>query len=215
LKSILLTQAFPHFSEALRTELDIHGTLILCKKGFVVAKQGEIVNDVSIILSGCLKVFRENEKVKGKEFVITFLKTGQSFGVSISEDSAEKAKTSVLSFEATEPTYVLNISFKNKDLLAKKFEQWYKYILQTTVQFYSFYIELIDNITFNNLDERIIFYLSQLCEAGNTRIIKITHQEIANNLNASRESISRILKKMEETNKIKLGHNSIEMLQEL
>jgi CRP/FNR family transcriptional regulator, anaerobic regulatory protein len=215
LKSILLTQAFPQFDEALRVELDNKGTLVLYKKGDILIRTGDPLNGVSIILSGCVKVYRENEKIKGKQFVISFVKQGHSFGVSVSDDSIAKARIAILTFEATEPAYVLNISFADKDLLAKKFNQWYRYILQTAVQFYGFYIELIDNITFNNLDERIFFYLSQLSEAAGSKIIKITHKEIANNLNASRESVSRILKKAEETKKIKLGHNAIEILSAL
>ena len=195
MKSILLAQAFPHFSEALRNELDVSGNIVLYKKGEIISKSGEVMTGLIILLSGCVKVYRESEKIKDREFVIAFLKKGQCYGVSITDDSMEKSRRAILTFEATEPTYVLIIPFLIKDLLAKKFDLWYKFLLQSAVQFYSFYIELIDNIIFNTLDERISFYLLQLHDAGNTSVLKVTHQQIANSLNASRESISRILKK--------------------
>lgn len=215
MKSILLNQVFPHFDEQLRDGLDEVGAITLYKKGQVLVKTGELLESTKVILSGCVKVYRENQKTKSKEFLITFLKAGQSYAVSVSENSDIKTKTSLVTFKAIEPTYVLSISYADKDLLAKKYDQWYQYILQTAVQFYGFYIELIDHISISNLDERVKYFLLQLAEVRNTPMIRITHQEIADDLNYSRESISRLLKRMEEANKIKLGHNSIEILQNL
>nr|WP_165940200.1 helix-turn-helix domain-containing protein [Dyadobacter psychrotolerans] len=40
--------------------------------------------------------------------------------------------------------------------------------------------------------------------------MSITHQEIANDLNTSREVVSRLLKKMEQDKKIGLLRNSIQ-----
>ncbi|WP_220466415.1 helix-turn-helix domain-containing protein [Dyadobacter psychrotolerans] len=42
--------------------------------------------------------------------------------------------------------------------------------------------------------------------------MSITHQEIANDLNTSREVVSRLLKKMEQDRKIRLSRNSVEWL---
>jgi CRP/FNR family transcriptional regulator len=46
-----------------------------------------------------------------------------------------------------------------------------------------------------------------------TNLITINHQEIANELNSSREVISRLLKKMEQFGKVKLLRNAIEIIQ--
>jgi len=43
-------------------------------------------------------------------------------------------------------------------------------------------------------------------------MIEINHQEIADELNSSREVISRLLKKMEQLGKIKLHRSAIEIL---
>ena len=43
-------------------------------------------------------------------------------------------------------------------------------------------------------------------------ILKLTHQDIANDLNSSREVISRLLKKMEAKKFLILHRNSIEWL---
>jgi CRP/FNR family transcriptional regulator len=63
------------------------------------------------------------------------------------------------------------------------------------------------------MDERLEFYLKKHRETLQTNLIAINHQEIANELNSSREVISRLLKKMEQIGKVKLHRNAIEIIQ--
>jgi len=72
-------------------------------------------------------------------------------------------------------------------------------------------LKTIDAIAFSNMDERLEFYLKrQVAQSGPN--LKLTHQEIANDLNSSREVISRLLKKMEAKKMLALHRNAIEWL---
>jgi CRP/FNR family transcriptional regulator len=62
------------------------------------------------------------------------------------------------------------------------------------------------------MDERLLRYLEDKSYALNTKIIQTTHQNIAYDLNASREAVSRLLKKLEQDGTVKLGRNKIELL---
>lgn len=73
-------------------------------------------------------------------------------------------------------------------------------------------IQTIDNIAFKKMDERLINYLKNKSEATQNKVLYATHQEIAYDLNASREAISRLLKKLEKENQVQLGRNKIELL---
>ena len=42
--------------------------------------------------------------------------------------------------------------------------------------------------------------------------LSLTHQDLARELNASREAVSRLLKKLERTNLLSLGRNKITLL---
>jgi len=70
---------------------------------------------------------------------------------------------------------------------------------------------LIDNIAFRNMDERLFFYLKRYTEINHSNLVNVSHQQIADELNSSREVISRLLKKMEQRNMLLLHRNSIEM----
>ena len=75
-------------------------------------------------------------------------------------------------------------------------------------------LKTIDAIAFSNMDERLEFYLQkQVKQFG--PILKLTHLEIANDLNSSREVISRLLKKMEEKHYLILHRNAIEWTKEI
>ncbi len=210
MKTILIHKAFPQFEKELLNQLDNRGVLRLYKKNEALVKMGQPINSVFIILHGCVKAYRENKEEK--EFVIAYLKDAASFGVSISDNSPEASKISLMTMSAIEPTYVLLLSFADKDTIAGKFENWYKYILQTSMLYHEYYLELIDNIAFQNLDHRIAYFLLRLSKTKKKNIIQISHREIANGLNSSREAVSRLLKKMEGTGKIKLLHNMIEII---
>ncbi len=66
--------------------------------------------------------------------------------------------------------------------------------------------ELIDAI------EQLQFYLKRHLEACGCNDVKLSHQEIASELNTSREVISCLLKKMEQCGLLKLHRNQIEVL---
>jgi len=72
-------------------------------------------------------------------------------------------------------------------------------------------IETVDTIAFSKMDDRLLDYLEKRAEILKTRYITTTHQEIANDLNASREAVSRLLKKMEKDELVKLGRNVVEI----
>jgi CRP/FNR family transcriptional regulator, anaerobic regulatory protein len=209
MKKLLLTYAFHFLEKEVREELENAGTLRMYKKGELLVIKGKPISNTFLILKGLVKAYRED--AGSAEFVLYYLQEGQCFAVSVSADSKAEHKISIASFVAEELTYVLQLAYEDKDRMAKKFDSWYKYILSTAVAHYNAYTSLIDNIAFEKLDNRIEFFLLRLSNAKNKTTLKISHQEIANGLNASRESVSRLLKKMEEEGKISLGHNVIEI----
>ena len=62
------------------------------------------------------------------------------------------------------------------------------------------------------MEERITNYLLEKSEIHHSSVLKLSHHDIANDLNTSREVVSRILKQMEKSNRIKIGRGQLEML---
>lgn len=70
-------------------------------------------------------------------------------------------------------------------------------------------INTIDQIVFKKLDERLLNYLRKKAQAVGQNTLQTTHQDIADDLNVTRESISRLLKNLEKQHKLELGRNLI------
>ena len=70
-------------------------------------------------------------------------------------------------------------------------------------------MELVEEVAFGRMDERLLDYLIEKSENGN---LETTHQKIANYLGTSREVVSRLLKDLERKQEVRLSRNSISLL---
>jgi len=70
-------------------------------------------------------------------------------------------------------------------------------------------MELITEVAFKRMDERLIDYLIEKCEDGK---LIATHQTIANELGTAREVVSRLLKDFERRGLIILSRNCIRLV---
>ena len=73
-------------------------------------------------------------------------------------------------------------------------------------------LETIDSIAFLKMDARLYKYLTDKVKLTASSTLNITHQEISEDLHTSRVVISRLLKQLENEEKIKLGRHKIEIL---
>ena len=78
---------------------------------------------------------------------------------------------------------------------------------------YQFDNETIDTLAFLKMDERIHKYLKDQVKLNGSYELEITHQKISEDLNTSRVVVSRLLKQLEDENKIRTGRNKIEVLE--
>ena len=206
----MLTKVFPQFPPELITELTGISSIKTFEPGEFLVRKGDTLLKTSVVLDGMVKLYHEG--TDGEQFVITYLQPGHNFGIALGENSSVENRIALVSLIAMEPVTLLTMSFQDKDRLARKYDEWYSYILQSSFMYYKVYVELVDSIAFRNLDDRIIFFLQRLSQACESTSLQISHQEIADGLNSSREVVSRLLKKLEIEKKISLGHNSIQLL---
>ncbi len=152
----------------------------------------------------------EAEGEDGGEFFMYYLESGNACALSMI--CATKQEVSQVKAKSVDDTKVLTIPIGIMDDLMKDYKTWYYFVLETYRTRFEELLFVIDSITFKALDERLIFYLKNQYHKLKTRQLHITHQEIAGDLNSSREVISRLLKKMEQRGEVILNRNYIEWL---
>jgi CRP/FNR family transcriptional regulator len=97
------------------------------------------------------------------------------------------------------------------DKWLSEFKSWHYFVIKTYRTRYEELLKTVNEVAFKNMDERLEFYLKKQVEKFGPSL-KLTHQEIASDLNSSREVISRLMKKMEKNGWIILHRNSIEWI---
>ena len=87
--------------------------------------------------------------------------------------------------------------------------------MQTIRQRFQELLRTIDQIAFQKLDDRLVYYLKEKSKATQSKLINLSHQQIAEELGTSRVVISRLLKKLELDKKLLLYRHQIKLLAEL
>jgi CRP/FNR family transcriptional regulator len=109
-------------------------------------------------------------------------------------------------------TQLIALPVQDVDRWMQQYHTWSHFVLDSYRQRYMDLIDAFDQVAFRHMDERLRIYLRIHSEQLKTKDIYLTHQEIANELNSSREVISRLLKKMEETGDIILHRYHLELV---
>jgi CRP/FNR family transcriptional regulator len=202
-----LMQLFPMFEKDLATYLSKVGEVRVFEEGELLMKTGQFFKSAVLIIRGHVKLYREGEE--GNEFFMYYLDPGEACALSMI--CATRNQASSIMAIADEETEVVLIPIQYMDTLMREYRSWYYFVLETYRNRFEELLSVIDNVAFKNMDERLEWYLKRQAEkSGN--LLNIKHQQIANDLNTSREVISRLLKKMENDGMLTLNRNQIEWL---
>jgi CRP/FNR family transcriptional regulator len=199
---------FPHFEPELTSLIEKKAVQRSFPAGEVIMRTGQYIKSTALVLEGRIKIYRENPE--GGEFLMYYLHPGQACAVSMI--CALQSQTSEVMARAEEDTEVLMIPIQLMDELMNQYKSWYQFVIQTYRSRFDELLATIDSIAFKNMDERLEFYLKRHADASGKKNIELSHQQIADDLNSSREVISRLLKKMEQRNLVKLHRNMIELV---
>ncbi len=175
--------------------------------GEVLIFPGDVLVFVPIVLSGALRIVREDEE--GREVFLYHLYPSETCAMAI--NCCRTETISMVKAIAEEAAEVLLVPNRLIDHLFK-YPEWRDFINRTYSTRFAELIEVIDLIAFNNLDKKILNYLQKKKAALKTSVLSITHQQIATELNTHREAVSRLLRTMEHKGLVKLGRNTIELL---
>lgn len=203
-----LHNVFSQFDPELIQHLEKIGQTVSFEEGEMLMRQGQYFKSSLLILDGRVKLYREGDD--GEEFFLYYLEKGNACALSMI--CAAKNEASAIKARAITPVEALAIPIHHMDELMKGHRQWYYFVLETYRSRFEELLEVIDQVVFHSMDEKLVFYLKRQFEALRTDKITITHQQIADDLNSSREVISRLLKKLESQQRISISRNEITLL---
>jgi CRP/FNR family transcriptional regulator, anaerobic regulatory protein len=196
---------FPKFDNDLISHLYKIGKEEIFQEGTIIMRPGQYFKNSVLILDGKVKLYREGED--GGEFFLYHLEKGTACALSMI--CATKNETSDVKAKAMSTVKALVIPIQHMDSLMRDYRQWYYFVLETYRRRFEELLQVIDEVVFHSMDQKLEFYLKRQFQTVDDDKLTITHQEIAEDLNSSREVISRLLKKMESQNLISLSRHEI------
>ncbi|PKR82316.1 Crp/Fnr family transcriptional regulator [Brumimicrobium salinarum] len=178
------------------------------KAGDVILDYGQIVRSMPIIASGTVKVSRMDDE--GREILLYYVNSQESCAMTFT--CCMEQFPSEIKAVAEDDVEMLSVPITVMDEWLVKYSTWKSFVMGTIRDRFNEMLNTIDQIAFQKLDERLRYYLEQKAKHTGSKLLNLSHEEIARDLATSRVVISRLLKKLENDDLLLLYRNQIKLL---
>ncbi|MBS1559202.1 MAG: Crp/Fnr family transcriptional regulator [Bacteroidetes bacterium] len=199
------------FELALLKEIEEKSMIFTASAGQGLIKMHQPITVVPLMLSGILKVSRENEE--GQDLILYYLKAGESCAMTLS--CGMMSQPSQVKGTAEEDLSMLCVPVPIMEEWMLKYPSWKKFVMGTIVTEYIGIIKSVEDVTFKKMDERLINFLKTKSKLSRSSLVNLSHQQIADELSTNRVVVSRLLKKMENEKRLLLFRNQVKLLKDL
>ena len=197
------------FEEELLLEISRVGIIRDVPADFELMDIGEPIKGVPLMLSGAIKISRED--INGDELLLYYLEEGDSCTMTMAWEMGQQ-KSQIRAVTEL-PSQLIMIPLSAVEDWSSRFPSWRKFIFQSYHKRMEELLATVDSIAFDQLEKRLWSYLMEKKRVIKTNTLSITHQTIAQEMHSSRVVISRLLKRLEVDQKIRLHRNAIELFE--
>ena len=163
------------FEDELLQEIDNVATFKEIPEGFKLIEIGEFIKSMPLLVSGVVKVLRED--AKGDELLLYFLEHGDTCAMTLNCCVGHR-KSEIRAVAETEAKLIMVPISKMEEWMAN-YPSWRNFILESYHNRLNEMFTTIDSIAFLKMDERLLKHLKEKSRISEECIIHSTHQEIA------------------------------------
>ena len=196
------------FQTLLKDEVTAYGQLKKFPAGSVILQEDSYIKAIPLVLNGSLKVMRTDQD--GHEILLYYITPGESCIMSFL--GGIHNETSKIKAVVEEDAEILFIPVDKASEWVKKFPEWADFIFKLYHKRFEELLTAVNAIAFQKLDERLLQLLKQKSDLYQTKELKITHQQLADELGTAREAVSRVMKQMENEGLVILARNKVTLL---
>jgi CRP/FNR family transcriptional regulator len=185
------------------TDMAYYANISSGKEIFV---EGDEVNGIALIISGVVRVYKVSES--GREITLYRFGVGESCVITANAILHQQDFPAIAVVEKDAEAVMIPADSFNQ--WVRKYDAWRDFVFKLVSQRLANVMEIVEEVAFKRLDNRLAAILLSRAQSGST--IKITHQEIANEVGSSREVISRLLDDFVKREIIKTSRGAIQVL---
>lgn len=177
-------------------------------EGDTLIEIGQYIKQMPLLIHGVIKIMREDPD-EG-ELLLYFIEQGDTCAMTLT-CCVGNTQSNIRALAETDGTLLMIPIEKMEEWMAR-YSSWRHFVINSYNNRLKEMLVAIDSLAFLKMEERIYNYLKEKEKLTQNSTLLTTHQEIAYDLNTSRVVVSRILKKLENENRIKLNRKSIELI---
>ncbi|WP_297795544.1 Crp/Fnr family transcriptional regulator [uncultured Eudoraea sp.] len=181
--------------------------LIKIEKGTEILREGQYVKVIPLVQKGLIKVYTRYEH---RELLLYYIQPNESCIMSFSASiNNEPSQVFAVTEEDTE---AILIPVTELDSLTRENPGLNSFFFQQYKGRYAELLDTIHSVLLDKIDKRLYRHLKDKVNLKGENPIKISHQQLANELGTVREVVSRVLKKLEGEGLVKQQGNTIMVL---
>jgi CRP/FNR family transcriptional regulator len=176
-------------------------------KGTKILREQQYVKVLPIVIEGLVKV---NSSFNEKELLLYYIEPAQSCVMSFY--AALKNTPSKIFAETEEDSTILLIPVRYLPIWLKDYPKFNDLFYSQFNLRYSELLDTISHLLLDKMDKRLYDHLKRKTKLINSKSIKVSHVQLANELGTAREVVSRVMKKLEVEGKIAQNSGEIILL---
>jgi len=205
-KQELIRRTFPFLEKELISDISKVAAIHELKADQSILEEGDYIKSFPMVISGCLRVVRFSED--GNELLLYYLNQGEICSMALT--CCMGLQKSNIKMIAEENSVVLTIPVDKPEKWMSEYKSWKEFMMYSYKKRFDELLDTIDSIAFMKLDERLIRFFEDRYKSTGKTIFSGTHQDIAMQLNTSREVVSRLLRNLEKKGFVITERNSVD-----
>ena len=214
--SMLDEKHFEHISRALQflqsappqliRDFKAHAYYAKIPSGRDIFVEGDQVDGIALMMSGVVRVYKLAET--GREITLYRFGEGESCVITANAILNQQNFPAIAQVEQDAEAVMIPAEvFSN---WVKQYDPWREFVFGLVSDRLASVMEIVEEVAFHRMDRRVASFLLDRAQIQNP--VRITHQEIANEIGSSREVISRLLEDFSNRELVRLSRGEIQIL---
>jgi CRP/FNR family transcriptional regulator len=204
--------SFTDLEPALLAEIDqvaLHRTFA---EGDMLLDYGNEIHFVPIVVSGRISVYSVDAR-DANELYLYSINPDETCSLTLG-CCIYRQPSQIKAVAETEVTALL-IPYEYVGQWLSAYPNFRAFVYQNMSSRFMDLIHIIETLAFQNLPDRLLQFLGNKIKEQNSKLINMSHEQIAADLGTARVVVSRLLKKLEKQGKVLLFRNQIKVMVEL
>ena len=174
--------------------------------GRQIFAEGDEVDGIALLMSGVVRVYKLGQS--GREITLYRFGEGESCVITANAILHQQDFPAIALIEQDAEAVMIPAEIFID--WVRRYDPWRDFVFNLVSERLANVMEIVEEVAFQRMDRRVASFLIERSQLQNP--IRITHQEIANEIGSSREVISRLLEDFAQREMVNLSRGEIKIL---